>query len=119
MKFLVDECVGPTVAHWLKKNDYDAMSIYDDSIGIDDYSVLKKALLESRVLITCDKDFGEMIFKNKMQHCGIVFLRLIDERPSKKISVLDSLLKNYANELFGNFVVVTESIVRIIKPSLS
>lgn len=119
MKFLVDECVGPTVARWLKQNNYDAISIYDGIPGIDDNSVLQKSLLESRILITSDKDFGEMIFKNKMQHCGIILLRLIDERPSNKIGVLDSILKNYAHELFGNFVVATERTVRITKPSLS
>src|SRR3989304_3137169 len=119
MKFLVDECVGPTVAKWLMQINYDAISIYDDLSGISDDSVLKKAFLESRILVTCDKDFGEMIFKNKMQHCGIVLLRLIEEKPSNKIKVLESVLKNYAQELFGNYVVVTEKTVRIIKPSLS
>ena len=119
MKFLVDECVGPTVAQWLKGNNYDAVSIYEGLTGINDDSVLKKALLESRILITSDKDFGEMIFKNKMQHCGIILLRLIDERPLKKIGVLTSLLENYTHELFGNFVVVTENVVRVIKPFIS
>ncbi len=118
MKFLVDECVGPTVARWLKQNNYDAVSIYDDVIGIDDSLVLKKALSESRILITSDKDFGEMIFKNKMEHCGILLLRLVDERPSKKITVLESVLKNYSDDLFGNFVVATEKTVRITKPFL-
>lgn len=119
MKFLVDECVGPVVAIWLSQRNYDTISIYDDLPGIDDNSVLKKALLESRILITCDKDFGEMIFKNKMQHCGIILLRLIDERSSRKISVLDTILKNYSEELFGNFVVATETAVRITKSLLS
>lgn len=118
MKFFVDECVGPTVAQWLKQNNYDVISSYDDLLGLDDNSVLKKALLETRIIITCDKDFGEMIFKSKMQHCGVILLRLIDERPSKKIMMLDNILKNYAQELFGNFVVVTETTVRISKPFL-
>ena len=118
VKFLVDECVGPTVAKWLKQNNYNVISIYDDSPGIDDYSVLKKAIQENRILVTSDKDFGEMIFKNKMKHCGIILLRLVNEKPSNKINVLESLLKNYAQDLFGNFVVVTEKIVRLIKPPL-
>jgi predicted nuclease of predicted toxin-antitoxin system len=119
MKFLVDECVGPTVTKWLKQNNYDAISIYDDLSGVSDDFVLKKAFLENRILITSDKDFGEMIFKNKMQHCGIVLLRLITEQPSNKIRVLEAVLKNYAQELFGNYVVVTETTVRIIKLPLS
>lgn len=119
MKFLVDECVGPSVAEWLKKNNYDAISIYDGFQGIDDDAVLEKALLEERILITSDKDFGEMIFKNKKQHCGVMLLRLIDERPSNKTHVLEDVLRNYYQDLVGNFIVVTEKAVRIIKQSFS
>lgn len=119
MKFLVDECVGPTVAKWLKQNNYDVISSYDNLLGLDDNSVLKKALIETRIIITCDKDFGEMIFKNKMQHCGVILLRLNDERPSNKINILDSILKNYSHDLFGNFVVATETTIRISKLSVN
>jgi predicted nuclease of predicted toxin-antitoxin system len=103
----------------LKQQGYDAVSIYEELSGIDDDSVLEKALLENRILITSDKDFGEMIFKNKRQHCGVVLLRLIDEKPSNKINVLKSILANYNQNLFGNYVVVTEKTVRIIKLSFS
>lgn len=119
MKFLVDECVGPTVSDWLKQNNYDAISIYDDSPGINDDSVLEKAFTEHRILITSDKDFGEMLFKNKKQHCGVILLRLVDERPSNKIIVLKRVLKNYLDDLFGNFIVVTEKTIRVIKLSFS
>jgi len=119
MKFLVDECVGTTVSDWLKQNRYDAISIYDVFPGIGDDSVLQKAFLENRILITSDKDFGEMIFKNKKQHCGVILLRLADEKPSNKINILKSLIQNYHEDLFGNFVVVTEQAVRIIKLAFS
>lgn len=118
MKFLVDECVGPTVAKWLKQNNYDALSVYDDLPGIDDEAVLRKAVTENRILITSDKDFGEMIFKNKMPHCGILLLRLIDEKPTNKIRILENILENYHQDLSDNFVVATEKIIRIIKPSM-
>ena len=118
MKFLVDECVGPTAAKWLKQHNYDALSIYDDIPGIDDEAVLHKAVTENRILITSDKDFGEMIFKNKRPHCGVLLLRLIDEKPTNKIRILESILENYHQDLSGNFVVATEKTIRIIKPSM-
>ena len=117
MKFLVDECVGTSVADWLKNNNIDAVSIYDELQGTDDYTVLRKALLENRILITSDKDFGEMIFKNKEQHCGVLLLRLSDERPSNKIYVIRQVLQHHSHDLFGNFVVATEKTIRIIKQS--
>ena len=114
MKFLVDECVGPAVARWLKKSGFDAISIFDVLTGIDDDAVLNKAFAESRILITSDKDFGEMVFNSNKQHCGILLLRLADERPSSKIEVIERLLKGYSEELFGNFVVATGQTVRIV-----
>lgn len=117
MKFLVDECVGTTVAQWLKQNNYDAVSIYDNMQGAPDDAVLVKAVSEGRILITSDKDFGEMIFKSKKHHCGVLLLRLADEKPANKIYVLTIVLQNYMQELMGNFVVATEKAVRITKPS--
>lgn len=115
MKFFVDECVGPSVAQWLKQNNFNAISVYDDLPGISDNEVLDKALSEDRILITNDKDFGEMIFKSRRQHCGVILLRLSNEKQSNKIMVLENLLKDHAQDLFGNFVVVTEQSVRITK----
>ena len=58
MKFLVDECTGPTVAHWLEQRGHDVFSVYDRARGIDDDKVIGIALAEGRILITNDRGFG-------------------------------------------------------------
>lgn len=115
MKFLIDECVGTTVSEWLKDRGLDAVSVYDDQCGIKDDAVLNKALSESRILITSDKDFGDMIFRDKKLHSGVVLLRLSDERPLNKIKVIEQVLKNHSADLFGNFLVATEKTIRVIR----
>ncbi len=45
MRFLVDECVGLSVVRWLRENDHDATSVYEDCRGWEDESILKKASL--------------------------------------------------------------------------
>ena len=119
MKCMVDECAGPTVAKWLRAKDYDVVSIYDDFAGITDNEVLQKALAKSRIFITSDKDFGEMVFKKQQEYCGIVLLPLGDERPTNKMIVLEQALQNYVKDVWYNFTVVTETSIRIIKRSLS
>ena len=114
MKFIVDECVGPFVANWLKQNGYDVISIHDDLPGIDDELIIDKAIKEGRIIITSDKDFGDIVFKDKKDHNGIVLLRLVDERPHNKIAVLKEVL-NYKNDLYCNFVVATERTTRLIR----
>lgn len=114
MRFLVDECTGPVVALWLRQHNHEVFSVYEEARGIDDDSILKKAYDEEWILITNDKDFGEMIFREQRPHNGIIFLRLDDERASSKIKVLNDLIQNYSDKLLNNFLVVTEKRVRII-----
>ena len=113
MRFIVDECTGPAVARWLQQHQHDVFSVYEQARGLDDGEVLQKALEEGRILITNDKDFGELIFHQRRAHRGVVLLRLGDERAGNKIRVLNLLLRGYADQLAGNFVVATEKRVRI------
>jgi len=114
MRFLVDECTGPTVAEWLRVNNHEVFSVFDDAAGMSDEDVLDKAFIEEWILITIDKDFGELIFREQKSHRGVVLLRLDDERSKNKIEVLNHLLKNYSDKLADHFVTVTETKVRII-----
>ena len=115
MKFLVDECTGPAVAEWLLSKQFKVYSVYDQNPGMQDDDILEKAFHENWILITNDKDFGEMIYRQRRLHKGVVFLRLADERSMNKIQVLDNLLQNYMTSLENNFVVVTEKRVRFAK----
>lgn len=115
MRFLVDECTGPSVAKWLKEEGHDVLSIFEDLRGADDESIIRKALEEQWILITNDKDFGEKVYRDGRLHCGIVLLRLEDERPNSKIAVLNSLLEAYQDRISGSYVVVTEKQVRFAK----
>ena len=108
MRFLVDECTGPAVACWLRDQSHQVFSVYDEARGMADHDILDKAYSEDWILITNDKDFGEKVYRDRQAHCGVIFLRLSDERSANKIEVLRHLLKGYADRLEGQFVVVTE-----------
>lgn len=115
MRFLVDECTGPAVAMWLRQHNHDVVSIYEQARGSLDDRVIQRAMDEERILITNDKDFGEKVYKDGRSHCGVVLLRLNDERPISKIAVLSYLLDSYGGRLQGSFVVVSEQRVRFAK----
>ena len=116
MRFLVDECTGPAVADWLRELKYEVFSVYDEAPGSDDEFVIQKAYAEGWILITNDKDFGEKVYREGHPHSGVIFLRLQNDRASVKIATLRYLLENYASQLSGQFVVVTESRVRFARP---
>jgi predicted nuclease of predicted toxin-antitoxin system len=112
VRFLVDECTGPAVAAWLRAEHHEVFSVYEEARGATDDDVLSKAHDEGWILITNDKDFGEMVRRAGRPHCGIIFLRLHDERAAAKIDALRKLLASHADQLPGSFVVVTEAQIR-------
>lgn len=65
-------------------------------------------------MITGDKDFGEMVFREKRPHHGIILLRLGNPSASRHIQAIDGLLKTHANTLIDRFVVVTDAGTRIV-----
>jgi predicted nuclease of predicted toxin-antitoxin system len=80
MRLLVDECTGQTVAAWLRERGHEVFSVFDEDRGMTDEAPLAKAAAENWVVITNDKDFGTLVFREKRPHKGIIFLRLDDER---------------------------------------
>lgn len=115
MRFLVDECTGPAVARWLQQQGYEVFSVYDDARGMNDDKIIQKALDENWVIVTNDKDFGEKVYREQYSHRGVVLLRLDDERIDNKIKAVWRLLRDYAEEIPGCFVVITETRVRFAR----
>lgn len=115
MRFLVDECTGPAVAAWLRDQNHDVFSVFDEVRGMDDNDIIQKALREQRILITNDKDFGNKVYRDGRLHRGVILLRLEDERPASKIKVLSRLFETYLEKLPNSFLVVTEKQVRFAR----
>jgi len=112
MRFLVDECIGPAVARWLRDRAHEVFSVYESARGLSDDDILQKAYSENWILITNDRDFGEKVYRHKRPHRGVIFLRLADERAAAKIATLSRLLDGYEDRLGDAFVVVTETLIR-------
>jgi predicted nuclease of predicted toxin-antitoxin system len=114
-RFIVDECTGPAVADWLSMQGFETISVFNELRGLKDKDILAIAIKERCIIITNDKDFGELVFKQNLAHKGIILLRLSDERSRHKIEILKKLLATNLYNLAGNFTVVTGTTIRIIK----
>ena len=102
----------PGVAAWFESNGHDVFSAYDQSPGETDDNLLHRAVAEDRIVVTNDRDFGELIYREGREHRGVVFLRLHDERTPNKIRMLTQLLTRHTDDLSGRFVVVSETQTR-------
>jgi len=113
MKFLVDECVGTSVVTYLCDAGYDAVAVVDVMPMADDKHILERAVSEDRIVVTNDKDFGELVYRSGWEHRGIILLRLRDERTANKIRMLDIVLTSVGERLQHHYVVVAETGIRV------
>lgn len=113
MKFLIDACAAsrPVLAA-LQDAGCDVASVRDRLPQARDDEVLLLALEENRVLVTEDKDFGELVFLQGLPHTGIV--RLVDMTPDERADVMRFLLEVHADAMRdGAVIVVTRDRIRI------
>lgn len=107
MKFLLDENLSKKLALFLSQMGHAVLRIRKINPGINDYLVLELALSKDSILITADKDFGELVFKEKLVHCGIILLRIQNESPGNTIKAIQRLILQF-NEIKNHFVVISE-----------
>lgn len=115
MKLLLDTCVSPRTRDALTAAGHDAVWTGDWTADPGDEAILEFARRESRILITLDKDFGELAVVFGMPHSGIV--RLVDLHPLRQAPVCEEVLVRYGSELVGGAIVtVTADRTRLRPP---
>lgn len=107
MKFLLDENIGKKVAYFLQSSNHIVFRVKQINPGAPDYKVLRLAVSKESILITSDKDFGELIFKEKQFSIGVIFLRLQDESSNNKIKAIKLVLSKHKN-IENRFITVKE-----------
>jgi predicted nuclease of predicted toxin-antitoxin system len=115
IKIVADENVDYNIIIQLRNNNFDVYSILENNAGISDLEVLKITKQFNAILLTADKDFGEIAFKNKEMCKGIVLYRLHNHTNIEKANKIQILLEKYQSQLENSFVVLNKDKVRIIK----
>ena len=115
LKFLVDVSVGKKVEEFLSDEKYDFKSVRNIDMRMEDVDILKIAANENRMVITMDKDFGELVYNSGKAHKGVLLLRLENESGAEKIKIIETIFNKYYNELENNFCVYQKGKFRIKK----
>jgi predicted nuclease of predicted toxin-antitoxin system len=106
VKFVADECCDAGLVSLLRSDGHDVVYIKEFEPGALDKEVLGKAFTEGRILITEDKDFGELIYRLKKPAYAVVLLRFEVHQRRLKWSRLKQLIDRYGYRLKGLFAVV-------------
>ena len=113
--FVADESVDATIFAALRQEGFFVYSIQENQFGIIDEEVLNVANERKAILLTEDKDFGELVYRLQLPHCGIFLMRLIGLTSEEKASASLKTEQYYLQELPYNFTVLKDSKVRIRK----
>jgi predicted nuclease of predicted toxin-antitoxin system len=106
LKVLLDTCLSPLVKTHLKSAGHDVISAADWDEDPGDAAILARAQQEDRVLVTLDKDFGELGVLRQAPHCGIV--RLVNFRAARQGPLLVEILSRHGEELAQGAILTAE-----------
>jgi predicted nuclease of predicted toxin-antitoxin system len=113
VKFLADEGVDRQIVDRLRQDGHMVWYVAEMEPGISDDEVLNLANQENAILLTADKDFGELIFRQRRISAGVILLRLAGLSQESKSEAFASVIKGHADELQQAFTVITPAMVRI------
>ena len=111
--FLADESVDFRIVTYLRNEGLDVEAIVEMNPGISDEEVLNLANELEVVLLTEDKDFGELTYRLQKPNQGIVLIRLSGVSMEEKLQIIERVVENYIDDLRGKFTVITKDKLRI------
>jgi predicted nuclease of predicted toxin-antitoxin system len=115
MNFLLDVNASGVVAHFLADMGHDVIEVGRVDPRMSDSEILRWAVRESRVIVTTDNDFEEMVWRQGRMHCGI--LRLENLPRAERILLLRDVLERHGPDLSSGAIVIASSMkYRVRKP---
>lgn len=115
LKFIVDVGVGKAIEKYLQEEGYDTKAVREINPSMEDEQIIRTAASENRIVITMDKDFGELVYHSSMKHCGVLLLRLEDATGPEKLEVIKFIITNYSDRITNCFCVFQNDKFRIRK----
>lgn len=112
-KLLLDENIGYLAVLNLRKDGYDVASILEESPGATDQEVIRRARSEERIIVTLDKDFGVLVYRDSSKHVGVLLLRIKKESAENISMIISKVLVRYGRKLKRKFTVATETRIRM------
>jgi predicted nuclease of predicted toxin-antitoxin system len=108
VRWLVDECVDVALVEHLRTAGHDPVYMSDVAPRATDSEVMARAHAETRLRLTEDKDFGDLVFRQARPVPGLVLLRIDSARRVLKAPRLLAAIDRFGETLFGRYTVVEE-----------
>lgn len=113
MNLVVDESVDRRIVDALRRDGHNVLYVSEFAPSIVDQEVLDLANRNDALLVTEDKDFGELVFRNGQIHTGVVLIRLGGLSAQAKARNILTIFANQGTELLNAFSVISPGRVRV------
>ena len=84
MRIVADENIDRQIVERLRANDHSVLFVAELEPGVKDEAVLERSQEHHALLLTADKDFGELVFRQRLVHCGVLLIRPAGLTPDAK-----------------------------------
>lgn len=112
MKFLADESCDFAVVRVLREEGYDVLAVCENAPSMTDGEVIQLARKEKRILITEDKDFGQIYYSFSGKEHTVILIRYPNEIRKRLARDIVSLIKFHGKKIDGCFVVAQPGRIR-------
>ncbi len=109
MRWLADECVDASLVQWLRSAGQDVVYMAEIAPAAGDTEVMQRAQQDGRLLLTEDKDFGDLVFRRGAAVPGLLLLRIAPEMASLKRERLEAAVQRFGDNLFGRYMIIEEA----------
>lgn len=113
MKILADEYLARDIVTWLRLRGHDVLYASEAGPGTSDRVWVTRAGNEARLLLTSDKDFGELVFRERLSGHGVVLLRLESLPVPEALARLQDVWSIIEANPAGKFLVITPKTIRV------
>lgn len=113
MNFFADESVDRPIVERLRQQRHEVLYVAEIFPSISDDMVLDRANALDAILLTADKDFGDLVYRQGRIHAGVTLIRLAGLSPEAKAHIVSTTVSNRGGELAGAFSVITPAAIRI------
>ncbi len=113
MKLFADENVARAIVAQLRARGHDVLYASEELAGAPDTDWLSRADSEGRLILTSDKDFGDLIFRDGLTSHGVILTRLGDLPLAERLARLGRAWGTVEANPTGKFIVITPTKVRI------
>lgn len=101
------------MANAVRALGHDTVCVRGQDTTMPDADILAWAAAEQRLVVTMDKDFGELVCRSGLPHAGVLLLRLEAARTAEKVRVVTDIFTSHGDELPGHFSVYQDGRLRI------